>query len=90
LSRSAYSENAAIAFLESLLDLLVTISDNKFSFFFAVVMNFVLLYGLIMINMCSSYLVELSKALEQRRTGGRDANEVELGGIMTAPKKVWG
>jgi hypothetical protein len=77
-TRSAVSENSIIAFLQGLLDLLSTISRNPFSFFFAVVMNFILLYFLFSINLCSLYLVELAKALEQRRTGGRDANEVEL------------
>ncbi len=41
-------------------------------------MNFALLYGIFVINMCSVYLVEIAKKLEQRRTGGRDKNEVEL------------
>ena len=67
-----------MAFLEGMLDLLGMISRNPFSFFFAVVMNFFLLYGVFCLNMCSLYLVEIAKALEQRRTGGRDTNEVEL------------
>ena len=43
-------------------------------------MNFALLYGIFALNMCSMYLVEIARALEQKRTGGRNANEVELGG----------
>jgi hypothetical protein len=65
-------------FLEGVLELLQSISRNQFSFFFAVIMNFALLYGIFVINMCSVYLVEIAKKLEQRRTGGRDKNEVEL------------
>lgn len=77
-ARTSVSDSAVIAFLESMLDLLSTISKNPFSFFFTVLMNFILLYGIFMINMCSLYLVEIAKSLEQRRTGGRDTNEVEL------------
>lgn len=69
-------------FLESLLDLLDAISRNRASFFFTVVMNFVLLYGIFCVNICSVYLAELAKSLEQKRTGGRDTNEVELGGLI--------
>ena len=43
-------------------------------------MNFALLYGIFALNRCSMYLVEIARALEQKRTGGRNANEVELGG----------
>ena len=43
-------------------------------------MNFALLYGIFALNMCSMYLVEIARALEQKRTGGRNTNEVELGG----------
>ena len=71
-----------VDFLESLLDLLDAISRNRTSFFFTVVMNFVLLYGIFCINICSVYLAELAKSLEQKRTGGRDTNEVELGGLI--------
>jgi hypothetical protein len=53
-----------LAFLEGLLELLSTISKNQFSFFFAIVMNFILLYGIFCLNMCSLYLVELAKSLE--------------------------
>ncbi len=67
-------------FLEGVLELIQTISRNRFSFFFAVIMNFALLYGIFALNMSSLYLVEIAKSLEQRRTGGRDTNEVELGG----------
>jgi len=72
-------------FFEGVLDLVQSISRNRLSFFFAVIMNFALLYGIFALNMCSIYLVEIAKSLEQRRTGGRDANEVELGGF-TRPK----
>lgn len=85
MTRSAYnSEYAILNFLDNLLDLLETISRNAFSFFFAVIMNFVLVFGLIAINLFSMHLGEIAKALEQRRTGGRDTNEVELGGMRTS------
>jgi hypothetical protein len=77
-TRSAISSTPLFAFLENLLDLLSSISRNPFQFFFAVVMNFILLYGVFLLNVCSLYLVDIAKALEQRRTGGRDTNEVEL------------
>ena len=77
-----------VIFLEGVLDLLATISQNPFSFFFTVVMNFILLYGIFCLNMCSLYLVEIAKSLEQRRTGGRNTNEVELG--FTKPSMTAG
>lgn len=58
------SNNSLLTFLEGLLDLLATISRNPFSFFFAVLMNFILLYGIFSLNMCSLYLVEIAKSLE--------------------------
>jgi hypothetical protein len=67
-------------FLEGVLELIKSISRDQFAFFFAVIMNFALLYGIFALNMCSMYLVEIARALEQKRTGGRNANEVELGG----------
>ena len=76
-----------INFLEGVLDLITSISRNKFSFFFAVIMNFALLYGIFALNICSMYLVEIAKSLEQKRTGGRGANEVELGGFNNTKKK---
>lgn len=83
MTRSAYSDYAILNFLENLIDLLESISRNAFSFFFAVIMNFVLVFALIGINLFSMHLGEIAKALEQRRTGGRDTNEVELGGMLT-------
>ena len=83
-------------FLDAILDLMDAISRNRSSFFFTVVINFILLYGIFSINICSTYLAELAKSLEQRRTGGRETNEVELGKINTddsvvrVEKKVWG
>jgi hypothetical protein len=64
--------------IESILDILGSISNNPFSFLFAVMMNFVLIFGLFCLNLCSIYLAEIARALEQRRTGGRDQNELEL------------
>jgi hypothetical protein len=76
------AEYPLLDFLESMLDLLDAISRNRTSFFFTVVMNFVLLYGIFCVNLCSVYLADLAKALEQRRTGGRNTNEVEMGGLI--------
>jgi uncharacterized membrane protein SpoIIM required for sporulation len=64
--------------LEGVLDILSTISNNTFSFVFAVIMNFLLILGLFAINLCSIYLADLAKSLEQKRTGGRMQNELEL------------
>jgi hypothetical protein len=58
------SQNPLLDFLESLLDLLDAISRNRTSFFFTVVINFVLLYGIFCINICSVYLADLAKSLE--------------------------
>ena len=48
------SDYPLLDFIESLLDLLDAISRNRTSFFFTVVMNFVLLYGIFCLNICSS------------------------------------
>jgi hypothetical protein len=40
--------------------------------------NFVMLAGIYCLNLCSMYLIELAKTIEQRRTGGRNKREVEL------------
>ena len=64
-----------------MLDLVESVSRNRFGFFIQVITNFALLYGVFALNMCSVYLVELAKSLEQRRTGGRGKNEVEMGGV---------
>lgn len=75
---SSDARSSLIVFLEGVLELLQSISRNQLSFFFAVIMNFALLYGIFTLNMCSLYLVDIAKTLEQKRTGGRDKNEVEL------------
>ena len=75
------SRSTIINFLEGVLDLVETVSRNRFGFFIQVITNFALLYGVFALNMCSVYLVELAKSLEQRRTGGRGKNEVEMGGV---------
>ena len=62
-STSNYT-SPTIVFLEGILELLSTISRTPFAYFFAVVMNFVLLYGIFVINMCSLYLMEIAKTLE--------------------------
>ncbi len=79
------AEYPIILFLEKTIEVLSSISNSPYAYFFAVVMNFVLLYGIFIVNMCSVYLMEISKTLEQRRTGGRRKNEVEMGQIASVP-----
>lgn len=65
LTRSAYSSTSSVLnFLENLLDLLSSVAANPFSFFFAVVMNFVLLYGLFTLNIFSLYLIDIARLIE--------------------------
>lgn len=64
--------------LESVLDVIGSLSNDTVSFLFALLMNFLILVGLFSLNLCSAYLVEIAKAIEQRRTGGRNKNELEL------------
>ena len=64
--------------LESILDVIASLSNNTFSFMFALMMNFFLLFGIFCLNVCSLYLADVATSIEQRRTGGRDQNELEL------------
>jgi len=61
----------AILVFESVLDIIGSVSSNPLSFLFALMMNFVLLFGIFCLNLCSIYLADLARALEQKRTGGR-------------------
>ena len=64
--------------VDTFLDLIDRIALNPISFVLAFLLNFVLLYGIFTLNICSIYLAELARSLEHRRTGGRNMNEVEL------------
>ena len=72
------NSNVLIHWLDSFLDVISSISNDVFSFLFALLMNFVLLIGIYLLNVVSLFLAELSKSIEHRRTGGRDMNELEL------------
>ena len=66
---------------ESVLDMIASLSNNTFSFIFALMMNFILLFGIFCLNVCSAYLADIAKRIEQRRTGGRNQNELELNNL---------
>lgn len=57
-------ENGIITLLESILDVIASLSNNVFSFVFALLMNFFLLMGLYGLNLISFYLAELAKSIE--------------------------
>ena len=69
---------SGLVIIETMLTLIGTVADNPVSFVFALLMNFVLIFGIFALNWCSLYLADLTKALEQKRTGGRNQNELEL------------
>ncbi len=58
--------------------MIASLSNNTFAFVFAIMINFVMLGAIYSLNLCSMYLIELAKEIEQRRTGGRNKREVEL------------
>lgn len=72
--------------LESVLEVIGSLSNDTISFLFALLMNFLIMLGLFSLNLCSAYLVEIAKAIEQRRTGGRNKNELELNSFSAAGK----
>lgn len=49
---------------ESVFSLLSSVSSNPVAFVFALLMNFVLLFGIFMLNLCGIYLADLARALE--------------------------
>ena len=77
-----------IIILESMLDVIGSLSDNTLSFLFALLMNFLMLLGIFCLNICSLYLAEIAKAIEQRRTGGRNKNELELNSFSVRKDKI--
>jgi hypothetical protein len=72
------SEGAFVNAFEAIIDLIASLSNSTFAFIFAIMINFVMLAGIYALNLCSMYLIELAKTIEQRRTGGRNKREVEL------------
>eukprot|EP00347_Sterkiella_histriomuscorum_P020990 403335687 len=79
LTSSSYN---SIVVFESILELIGSVSSNPLAFLFALMMNFVLLFGIFLLNLCSIYLADLARALEQKRTGGRYQNELELNSFV--------
>jgi hypothetical protein len=55
--------NSLVVF-ESVFDLIGSVSSNPLAFLFALMMNFVLLFGIFLLNLCSIYLADLARALE--------------------------
>ena len=83
--RSTYltsSNYNAIVVFDSILELIGQVSTNPLAFLFALMMNFVLLFGIFLLNLCSIYLADIAKGLEQKRTGGRHQNELELNSFV--------
>ena len=72
------SEGTFVNAFEAIIDLIASLSNSTFAFIFAIMINFVMLAGIYALNLCSMYLIELAKTIEQRRTGGRNKREVEL------------
>jgi hypothetical protein len=85
---SKASDFGVIAALESLLDVIASLSNDVFSFVFALLMNFILLFGIYIMNVLSLYMAELAKSIEQRRTGGRETNELELNSFKMKGEKI--
>ena len=54
----------ALMVLETLLDIIGSISTDPFSFLFALMMNFILLFGIFVLNLCSVILADLAKSIE--------------------------
>mmetsp|Transcript_2717 Transcript_2717/g.2572 ORF Transcript_2717/g.2572 Transcript_2717/m.2572 type:complete len:137 (+) Transcript_2717:464-874(+) len=71
----------ALIFIEIIFDLLIQISSGTFSFVFALLMNFVLLFFIFLLNLTSAVMSELLTAIERKRVGGIDENELELNRI---------
>ncbi len=54
----------ALIVLDTLLDIIGSISTDPFSFLFALMMNFILLFGIFVLNLCSVILADLAKSIE--------------------------
>ena len=55
---------AVLLILENLIDVIASLSNNTFSFLFALMMNFFLLFGIFCLNICSIYLADLARSIE--------------------------
>jgi len=75
---SSPSLSSILDIMDSLLDLLGSLSNTPVAFLFALLFNFVILLGFYSLNICSFYMAELSKKVEWRRSGGRGMREVEM------------
>jgi uncharacterized protein involved in cysteine biosynthesis len=71
-------EHSIYIVMNGMVDMITSISNNMITFFLTLTMNFILIFGIFAVNLCSLYLADLSTSLEQRRTGGRGQNELEL------------
>jgi len=73
--------------MESVFDFLSYISDGRtFSFVFALLMNFIILFFIFCLNLASVVVTELVQALETKRTGGYRTNELELNSLVTSAR----
>ena len=68
----------ALIIMETMIDLIAMVSNGTLSFIFALLMNFILLFFIFSINLTSGAQTDLMNALEVRRMGGRETNELEL------------
>eukprot|EP00347_Sterkiella_histriomuscorum_P000223 403376711 len=80
-SKSA-KNNEIMSIVEKVAEIVGSISSNDLAFIFAIFMNFILIFGLYLLNMTNVILLELAKQIEQRRTGGRKQNELELNRLV--------
>jgi hypothetical protein len=81
INTSSIANSNAIVLFESILDLLHSISEGTFSFLFSLLMNFVLLFFIFCLNLSSAVIAELISCLNDRRSGGRGNNELELNSL---------
>ncbi len=63
-TQATTSQTSAFIILESVLLLIGTIATDPLSFIFALMMNFVLLFGIFLLNWSSMTLADLARALE--------------------------
>lgn len=80
---TSFIRSDPLVVMQSIFELLHTISDSTFSFVFSLIMNFVLLFLIFSINIASVVVTELVQSLEEKRTGGRFTNELELNSLTS-------
>lgn len=81
ISTSSITRASPLVFVESMLDLLGSVSEGPFSFLFTILMNLVLIFFVMTMNVSSVVIAELIGFLNERRTGGRNTNELELNSL---------